>query len=117
MSFKGVPKNAVILPNLDFKWIKKTYNKEGSEKDFEIEIINSKECLDYYQEGTSITNNLIEFCKELYDNKYIYVLTQNFKRVVKNTNRNVISLEDKEKLNLMNNTIQVQPVIKRITIK
>ena len=117
MSFKGVPKNAVILPNLDFKWIKKTYNKEGSKKDFEIEIINSKECLDYYQEGTSITNNLIEFCNELYNNKYIYVLTQNFKRVVKNTNRNVISLEDKEKLNLMNNTIQVQPVIKRITIK
>ena len=123
MSFKGVPKNAIMLPspeNNEYDWIKKTYNKEGTKKkenkDFELEIIDNKKCLDYYENGIAIKDNLIEFCNELYNKKYIYVLTQNFKRVVKNNSRNVISLDDKDKLNIMNNTIQVQPVIKKIRL-
>jgi hypothetical protein len=123
MSFKGVPKNSIILPNPDkynYDWIKKTYNKEGTKKaekkDFELEITDGKKALEYYENGVSIKSNLIEFCEELYNNRFIYVLTQNFKRVVKNTSRGVLSLEDKEKLNLMNNTIQVQPLIKKITL-
>ena len=90
--------------------------KKKENKDFELEIIDNKKCLDYYENGIAIKDNLIEFCNELYNKKYIYVLTQNFKRVVKNNSRNVISLDDKDKLNIMNNTIQVQPVIKKIRL-
>ena len=117
MSFKGVPKNSIMLPLLEndgYDWLKKKYKKDSL--DFELEIIDDKKCLDYYVNGTRIKDNLIEFCEELYDKKYIYVLTQNFKRVVKNNCRNVISLDDKDKFNIMNNTIQVQPIIKKITI-
>ena len=123
MSFKGVPKNSILLPNPDkikYDWLKITHNKEGTKKaekkDFEIEITDDKKCLEYYENGISIKDNLIEFCSELYNKKYIYVLTQNFKRVVKNNSRNVLSLDNKDKLNIMNNTIQVQPLIKKITL-
>ena len=122
MSFKGVPKNSIILPDPStnkYDWLKLTYNKEGTKKqenkDYEIEITDTKKCLEYYENGTAIKDDLITFCKDLYNNKYIYVLTQNFKRVVKNTSRNV-KLEDNDKFNIFNNTIQVQPVVKKIRI-
>ena len=123
MSFKGVPKNAIIIDNPEttkYNWLKLTYNKKGTQKqikkDYEVEIINDKECLEFYQTGKTIKDNLIYFCDELYNKKYIYVLTQNFKRVVKNTSRNITDLNNTEKLNIMNNTIQVQPIIKKIRI-
>lgn len=111
MSFKGVPQNALILDfdNVDF------INKDKGK----YKIIDDKKAVNYYNtnEERKIKNDLINFCENLYNKKYIYVLTQNFKKVVKNTTRNNTDLTNDKRFNKLNNTIQVQSLIKKISLK
>lgn len=112
MSFKGVPKNNILI-NGDEDFITKKI-KKGEE----VLIINDAiKANDYYNTSNrKIKNCLPEFCEKLHKEKSIYVLGVNFRRVVKNPKRNV-GIVDVADFNKLHNTIQCVGVIKRIMIK
>ena len=111
MSFKGVPKNAIMLTG-DEDFVR--FNKKGELK---LEDDMEKEANDYAntQKKLMIKNNLIDFARQLHDNRYVYVLTTQLRRVIKNTNRNV-KIDQFDKFNQLNNTIQFLPIVKKICI-
>jgi len=69
-----------------------------------------------YDKKEGIKGKQIELFEKLYNDKKVNVLVQNFKRVVKNGLRNV-GIEETERFNILNNTIQAVYMIKTITIK
>jgi hypothetical protein len=69
---------------------------------------------DYKSKEGKICNQ-IKFFEDAYNNGYVFVLCNNLRRVVKNTNRNV-SAEDSNKFNQYNNTVQLIYVVKKISV-
>jgi hypothetical protein len=69
-----------------------------------------------YDKKEGIKGKQIELFEKLYNDNKVNVLVQNFKRVVKNGLRNV-NITEKERFNILNNTIQAVYMIKTITIK
>lgn len=59
--------------------------------------------------------NQIKFFEKVYHNGYAYVLCNNLRRVVKNTNRGVLTGEE-DKYNNHNNTVQLKYVVKKISV-
>ena len=104
MSFKGVPSTSIIIDNIDeLKWVQHKKDKTL--------IIDPLEANRYYANNAnkSIKNNLMSFCKKLHEQKFIYVLTYNFQRVVKKT----VNTTSGDKLS---NQIVLQSIIKKIVL-
>ena len=117
MGFKGVPKTSVMI-SLEENFIKKktTKHKDGTQTT-KYFIKDNKKANDYYNENKhlQIQNNAIEFGEQLFNNKFCYILTMSFRKVVKNTLSNV-ETDDIDRFNKFNNTIQVSAILKKITI-
>lgn len=62
-----------------------------------------------------LEKNVFRFFNELYNGKSLYCMTMNFKKIVKNNNRNV-GVTDTERHNMDTNHIQVNYVIKKISV-
>lgn len=114
IGFKGVPKTALLLKGDEPFMTGKADKKTGIIK---YTIDNQKQAIDYYNEnrGKQIQNNAKEFGETLYTNRYGYVLTTSFRKIVKNT-RAGVDKDDADKFQTMNNTIQVVAIVKRITL-
>jgi len=104
ISFKGVPKTSLII-DINHEWINKKYNKKN---EVEISIKDFRKANDYYENNKKleVIKNLDLFTNKLYNDKYCYVLSYNFKKVVK-SNVNDYTL---------NNQVVLQPIIKKIKI-
>ena len=113
IGFKGVPKTALLLKG-DESFMTGKKDKDGKIK---YTIDNQKEAIDYYNENTDkqIQNNPKEFGSSIFKNRYGYVLTTSFRKIVKNT-RIGVETDEEEKFQTMNNTIQVVAIVKRITL-
>lgn len=111
MSFKGVSKKSIILSGEEDFLIK---DKDTYKIDDDKQINACK----YLNENVEnkLSNNLLYFCDTLHKQKYIYVLTSSFRRVIKNSNRKV-KIDETEKFNTFNNTIQFYPTVKKIVLK
>lgn len=114
IGFKGVPKTALLLNGDESFMEGKVDTKTGYVK---YTINNQKKAIDYYNENTElqIQKNPKQFGGNIFKNRFQYVLTTSFRKIVKNTRQNV-EKEDKDKF-IMNNTIQVVAIVKRITLK
>ena len=117
IGFKGVPKNALLLTGDEPFMTGKTQKHKQHGDIIKYTIDNQKEAIDYFNENTDkqIQNNPKKFGATLYDNRYAYVLTTSFRKIVKNT-RIGVDKDDEEKFQTMNNTIQVVAIVKRITL-
>ena len=142
MSFKGVNPNAIILTldepfitiendevkigtkknkymtnkkmsRKDQKAIKDLWDKSEDNKDQEKQL----EAFNYFghnNENRINNNNEIRFFEQIYKTGEAYILAQSFRKIIKNSNRNV---SDKEKERFKeNNKIQVQTIVKHIKI-
>ena len=95
----------------------------GKDKKGDFKLLNKTEeenikIYNYIQENKnkSISDNVIQFFDKLYEDKYAYVLCDYFKKIIKNTNRNV-NIEEKDRLNTNSNTLKVCYLMKKISIK
>lgn len=104
ISFKGVPTTSLII-DINHDWIDKKINKKN---EIEISIKDYRKANDYYEcnKNLEVIKNLELFTNKLYNEKYCYVLSYNFKKVVK-SNVNDLTL---------NNQVVLQPIIKKIKI-
>ena len=114
IGFKGVPKTALLLRGDEPFMTGKADKKTGVIK---YTIDNQKQAIDYYNENRErqIQHNAKEFGETLYQNRYGYVLTTSFRKIVKNT-RVGVDKDETDKFQTMNNTIQVVAIVKRITL-
>lgn len=117
MGFKGVPKTSVMITLKEDFIEKKTTNHKDGTTTTKYFINDNKKANDYYNENKNlqIQNNAIDFGEQLYNNKFCYILTMSFRKVVKNTLSNV-ETDDIDRFNKLNNTIQVSAILKKITI-
>lgn len=108
ISFKGVPKTNIIFDiDKSYSWLTKNVNKKG---ELQYEINNYKDVNNYIEENKqdSVANNVYSFFVNLNKTRCCYTLGTNFRRVVKQN----VSVED----NVMNNKVQLQPYVKKISI-
>jgi hypothetical protein len=91
-------------------------NNETDKNIFEWAYSNgaNKEIGSDYEINDGKILNQIKFFEKVYYNGYAYVLCNNLRRVVKNTNRNV-SFQEQDKYNYYNNTVQLVYVVKKIS--
>ena len=118
IGFKGVPKRALLL-NGDEPFMKgKDYKDKQHGWIVKYTVQNQKEAIDYFNEHRErqIQHNAKEFGETLYKQRYAYVLTTSFRKIVKNT-RAGVDREEEDKFQRMNNTVQVVAIVKRITLK
>ena len=80
-------------------------------------IDDQKKAIDYYNENRDkqIQNNPKKFGSSIFKNRYGYVLTTSFRKIVKNS-RIGVETNEEDKFQTMNNTIQVVAIVKRITL-
>ena len=79
---------------------------------------NEKEVYTFYNNNKKNEidcNNQVNFFEKLYSEGHAYVLVNSFRKIVKNTNRNV-TLEQKDKYNNLMNSIQVNFIIKHLNL-
>jgi len=120
--FKGLNDNAIML-EMDEKFISNKiiqHKNGGAEQkyyippldEFQIELYNHIENNKHKKLG----NNAIKFFKKLYDEGSAYVLVSSFRKIVKNSAREV-DIMDEYKFNDLLNRIQVRFMMKKITLK
>ena len=63
----------------------------------------------------SIGENASEFFEKLYTDRHAYLLCCSFRKIVKNSARNVL-LEDEDKYNTLMNKVQVNYTMKKVII-
>lgn len=118
--FKGINGNAQLLTlNEDFIEKKIINHKDGTtEEKYNIKENMDKEIYYFYNNNkkNEIDNNSIGFFDKLYNEKEAYVLVNSFRKIVKNNKRNV-GLEDIDKHNDLMNSIQVNFMIKKLSLK
>jgi hypothetical protein len=124
--FKGINGDARLLSLEEDFIIKKTIKHKAKEDKkawdetvFMIEPMSEEKVYKYYteNEGKSIeSGNEIKFFKQIYESGEGYVLCQSFRRIVKNSKRNV-DVDDDDKFNDLTNNIQVNITIKHINIR
>lgn len=124
--FKGLNGDALMLTlKEDFikdKIVKhkgKDGNEDWEEKVYYIEPFSEEKVHQYYvnnRQKAIESGNEIAFYKQIFETGEGYVLTQSFRKIVKNLSRNV-DLEDEEKYNELMNSIQVNITMKHINIK
>lgn len=120
--FKGINGQAIIL-NGDEDFIEeiKINHKKDNTTEIKKKIKEGYEKTVYeYAENNKHkaieAGNEISFFKNLYDTKEAYVLTNSFRKIVKNSAHNV-AFGDDDKYNKLFNKIQVNYVMKHITLK
>lgn len=126
--FKGINENAQIL-SLQENFIKSKFTKhsDGSITERKIICANDGESeaefdlrLHEFYEGNkanSLANEKsIIFFENIYRDGFAYVLCQSFRKIVKNASR-AVEVEDDEKFNNLMNRIQVNVMMKKITLK
>lgn len=124
--FKGINGDARLL-TLEEDFIEKKEIKHKAKGDkqawnetvYMIEPFSEEKVYKYYNEneGKSIeSGNEIKFFKQVYETGEGYVLCQSFRRIVKNSKRNV-DIDDEDKFNDLTNSIQVNINIKHINIR
>ena len=86
----------------------KYFIKENNEK-----IVND---FNNNNKHLSIDNNTLKFYEQIYKTKEAYILCNSFRKIVKNSARNVV-VGEKERYNNLMNRIQVNYIIKKINIK
>jgi hypothetical protein len=124
--FKGLNGDALLLSlNEDFiknKIVKhkaKDNIEAWDEKVYYIEPHSEEEVYKYYvnnRQKSIESGNEIKFFKQIYETGEGYVLTQSFRKIVKNLSRNV-ELDNEDKFNNLMNSIQVNITLKHINIK
>ncbi len=117
--FKGLNGQAIIL-NLDEEIVKENIkNKKDGSIEVSYKLIeDKKKVYDFYNENSSknIDNNTLEFFEKLYSIKNAFVLCSSFRKIVKNSLRNVKEDESERFNNLINN-IQMNFMIKQLRLK
>lgn len=118
--FKGVNGQAIILTGEeDFIEVKTTKSKGEIIKTNKVKCGMEKAVYDYAESNKHKAieaGNEIKFFKQLYETKEAYLLTNSFRKIVKNSARNV-KLGDDDKYNKFINQIQVNYVMKHIQIR
>ena len=120
--FKGLNDNAILLEmSENFIETKIIQHKNGGAEqkyyippldEYQIDLYNHIENNKHKRLG----NNALRFFKKLYDEKYAYVLVSSFRKIVKNSAREV-DVMDEYKFNDLLNRIQVRFMLKKITLK
>lgn len=124
--FKGINGSAQIL-TLEEDFIDKIEINHKAKNDkeafteikYRIKEDNEKEVYTFYNNNKKNEidcNNQVNFFEKLYSEGHAYVLVNSFRKIVKNTNRNV-TLEQKDKYNNLMNSIQVNFMIKHLSLK
>lgn len=124
--FKGINGGALML-TLEEDFVKNKIVKHSAtdnkpaweEKVYYIEPYSEKKVYQYYvnnKQKAIESGNEIAFYKQIFETGEGYVLTQSFRKIVKNLSRNV-ELDDEEKYNDLMNNIQVNITMKHINIK
>lgn len=115
--FKGVSQDSKMV-NLDDDYIEKKENKKGDIK--YIVKDENKAYIVYNNKNNSLdnanVNNVKKFFEDIYINKYSYILCQSFKKLVKNSKRDV-KMNESERFNMNMNTIEIKTIIKKIVIE
>jgi hypothetical protein len=123
--FKGLNGSALML-TLDEEFVKnkivKHCAKENKpaweEKIYYIEPYSEEKVYQYYvnnKQKSIEDGNEIAFYKQIFETGEGYVLTQSFRKIVKNLSRNV-NIDDENKYNNLINNIQVNITMKHINI-
>ena len=119
--FKGLNGSALLLTLGEDFVAEKTINHKNGDIEKKFEIPKNKE-IEVYNFANNNKNLAIEngneekFFEQIYATKEAYVLCSSFRKIVKNSMRNV-KMEDTEKYNTMMNKIQVNYVMKHICLK
>jgi hypothetical protein len=128
--FKGLNSRCILLQDDSFGLSKYQKNKEiKDEKQIKkekekVKNMNNFTLYNFFNNNTNLCigdtetknmTNQVKLFEEVYQNKEAYVLCQSFRKIVKNTLRNV-NEEDTHKHNKSLNTIQVQYTVKHIKI-
>jgi len=123
--FKGLNGSALLLSlGEDFVEAKTINHKTKLDKEGWIETKyyikpNSEIYVNNFNNDNkhlSIDNNTAKFFEQIYSTNEAYVLCNSFRKIVKNSARNV-SIDDKDKYNSLMNKIQVNYIIKKINLK
>lgn len=134
MKFKGINENAVML-NGDEEFVEKytkrimkhdvesmrfkTIQNEQNDDIIERNMIEmNMKAWDYFEKcgENRLSKKYAEFFEKIYNEESVYVLTNNMRRIVKNSNRNV-DMDDEGRFNNNCNGIQMNYLIKKINIK
>ena len=119
--FKGLNDNAVMITlNENFIEKKTIKHKDGVEEvkhyippidEMDIEVYN------YIQKNPhlKLENNGMHFFEKLYTEKSAYVLVSSFRKIVKNSAREV-GIDEEQKFNALLNKIQVNFMLKKISL-
>jgi hypothetical protein len=117
--FKGLNGDAIIL-NLDEEIVKENIkNKKDGSIEVSYKLIeDKKKVYNFYNDNSSknIDNNTLQFFEKLYKSKNAFVLCSSFRKIVKNSLRNVKEDEEDRFNNLINN-IQMNFMIKQLNLK
>lgn len=126
--FKGINENAQILTlEEDFIRNKISHHKDGTITERKIICADEGESeaefdlrLHEFYEGNKANalanEKSIIFFENIYRDGFAYVLCQSFRKIVKNASRSV-DVDDDEKFNNLMNRIQVNVMMKKITLK
>lgn len=124
--FKGINGRAQLLtleePFIESKTIrhKATETKpEWNETKYSLIAESERDVYNYYNDNTHNNieeGNEIKFFEKVYSTGTAYVLCNSFRKIVKNSSRNV-DLESEEQFNNLMNKIQVNYIIKKIQLK
>lgn len=118
---KGVQRNSILL-NGDEDFIRYDDNKKVYMKCKADDLINNY-CINNkdleigvdFKIDSGILRNQYKFFEDLHINKSVNVLCRGIKKSVKNSNR-LVEIDEEERYNKHNNTIQASFIIKRISI-
>jgi hypothetical protein len=130
--FKGINENSLMI-TLNEDFISKKVIKHKATKDkkaweeeyYYIPPKSEEEVYKYYSSNKNLSfnkksfegmNNAIKFFKQIYETGEGYVLSQSFRKIVKNLSRNV-DIDNEDKYNDLINKIQVNITLKHINIK
>lgn len=117
--FKGINDNSKLL-TLEEDFIKfKLINHKNDVQEVKYYLDDdTKKIMNFYENtnGLSHEKNAIEFFEKVYSEGEAFVLCSSFRKIVKNSKRNV-EVDDTEKYNNLFNSIQVNYNIKHITLK
>jgi len=117
--FKGINPNAQLLTlKEDFIDFKVSRKKTGELVVEHFLCGDEREIYEFYESNkhNSINNNALKFFEQIYTTKEAFVLMNSFRKIVKNSSRNVMVGEE-GRYNKLINSIQVRHQIKRVRIK
>jgi len=117
--FKGLNGDAIIL-NLDEDIVKENIkNKKDGSIEISYKLTDDKrKVYNFYNDNSSknIDNNTLEFFEKLYKSKNAFVLCSSFRKIVKNSLRNVKE-DEEDRFNTLINNIQMNFMIKQLNLK